>query len=101
VRRYGDPSDPPLPAPPLPDWCYDEEDGPDELRAGDSSGPNSDEVGGSSSTNGHGSSSSSSADAGSASSNFMEGVKGVVQITRQPTLGQVQKRAQELCNFNK
>lgn len=30
---------------------------------------------------------------------FAEGVKGVVQVTTQPTLSQVQRKCQDMCNW--
>uniref|UniRef100_A0A4W4EKI4 mRNA-capping enzyme n=1 Tax=Electrophorus electricus TaxID=8005 RepID=A0A4W4EKI4_ELEEL len=95
-RRYGDVDDTP-PAPQLPDWCFEdngEGDGDDDGTViGQESGP-------SSSGSNPGKKKKEKLKLGAV---FLEGVsvKGVTQLTTQPKLGQVQRKCQEFCEWEK
>ncbi|XP_074655994.1 mRNA-capping enzyme-like [Tubulanus polymorphus] len=89
-RRYGDPEETPS-APPLPDWCLESEDGLDD----------------------DGNSLNDTNDLGDGPPNkrrrqeivkkdalFMDGeVEGVETVTKQPLLGDIQKKCQKLCSW--
>ncbi|XP_029902940.1 mRNA-capping enzyme [Myripristis murdjan] len=94
-RRYGDVEDTP-PAPALPEWCFDDDDGDvddDGNVIGQESGP-------SSSGSGPGKRKKEKLKMDAV---FLEGikVKGVTQVTSQPKLGQIQRRCQEFCQWEK
>ncbi|KAG9347413.1 hypothetical protein JZ751_004980 [Albula glossodonta] len=94
-RRYGDVEDAPT-APPLPDWCFeDEEDGVDDDGniIGQESGP-------SSSGSLPGKKKKERLKLGAV---FLEGitVKGVTQVTTQPKLGEIQRKCQEFAEWEK
>ncbi|KAG5276547.1 hypothetical protein AALO_G00106940 [Alosa alosa] len=94
-RRYGEVEDAP-PAPELPDWCFDDDNGDvddDGNVIGQDSGP-----------------SSSAASSGKKKKErlklgavFLEGVsvKGVVQVTEQPKLGEIQRKCQEYAEWDR
>ncbi|MBN3301780.1 MCE1 enzyme, partial [Amia calva] len=93
--RYGDAEDAP-PAPTLPDWCFeDEEDDQDDEGniIGQDSGP-------SSSGSLPGKKKKERLKLGAV---FLEGVqvKGVTQITSQPKLGEIQRKCQQFCEWEK
>lgn len=84
-RRYGDEADCVSP-PELPDWCFDEspaeEDSGNHHSQGDSLKSGRQKGGGKKKTG-----------------QFMEGVPGVTNIACQPRLGQLQRRFQQLCDW--
>uniref|UniRef100_A0A8C5DSM7 mRNA-capping enzyme n=1 Tax=Gouania willdenowi TaxID=441366 RepID=A0A8C5DSM7_GOUWI len=97
-RRYGDEEDAP-PAPALPEWCFDDDDGvdgevdDDGNAVGQDSGP-------SSSGSGPGKRKREKLKLGAV---FLEGVsvKGVTQVTTQPKLGQIQRLCQEMAEWDR
>ncbi|XP_044024265.1 mRNA-capping enzyme isoform X3 [Siniperca chuatsi] len=94
-RRYGDEEDTP-PAPALPEWCFDEDDGEvddDGNAVGQESGPSS-----SGSTPGK-----RKKEKLKLGAVFLEGitVKGVTQVTTQPKLGEIQRKCQEMAEWDK
>ncbi|KAG7266881.1 hypothetical protein CRUP_027944 [Coryphaenoides rupestris] len=96
-RRYGDLEDAP-PAPELPDWCFDDEDGSGDVdddgnAIGQDSGP-------SSSGSAPGKRKKERLKLGAV---FLEGisVKGVTQLTTQPKLGELQRKCQEFAEWEK
>uniref|UniRef100_A0A671XVP3 mRNA-capping enzyme n=1 Tax=Sparus aurata TaxID=8175 RepID=A0A671XVP3_SPAAU len=95
-RRYGDEEDTPS-APALPEWCFDdEEDGEvddDGNAVGQDSGP-------SSSGSGPGKRKKEKLKMGAV---FLEGisVKGVTQVTTQPKLGEIQRKCQDMAEWDK
>ncbi|CAI5684092.1 unnamed protein product [Oreochromis niloticus] len=94
-RRYGDEEDAP-PAPELPEWCFDDDDGDvddDGNALGQESGP-------SSSGSAPGKRKKEKIKLGAV---FLEGVnvKGVTQVTVQPKLGEIQRMCQEMAEWDK
>ncbi|XP_030637987.1 mRNA-capping enzyme isoform X3 [Chanos chanos] len=94
-RRYGDVEDTP-PAPALPDWCFDDDDGEvddDGNVIGQESGP-------SSSGSNTGKRRKEKLKLGAV---FLEGVsvKGVTQVTTQPKLGEIQRKCQQFAEWEK
>ncbi|KAJ8270805.1 hypothetical protein GJAV_G00119480 [Gymnothorax javanicus] len=96
-RRYGDVEDAPAP-PSLPDWCFDEEEGGTEdddgnVIAQEPQGP-------SSSASQPGKKKKERLKLGAV---FLEGVtvKGVMQVTTQPKLGEIQRKCQEFAEWEK
>ncbi|XP_066533828.1 mRNA-capping enzyme [Hoplias malabaricus] len=93
-RRYGDVDDAP-PAPQLPEWCFEDDGEADDDGnvIGQDSGP-------SSSGSNPGKKKKEKLKLGAV---FLEGisVKGVNQVTTQPKLGQVQRKCQEFCEWEK
>ncbi|KAI5608474.1 mRNA-capping enzyme [Silurus asotus] len=94
-RRYGDVDDAP-PAPELPDWCF--EDGNDD--ADDDGNVIGQDSGPSSSGSNQGKKKREKLKLGAT---FLEGVsvKGVTQLTTQPKLGQIQRKCQEFCEWER
>ncbi|KAL6485719.1 hypothetical protein MHYP_G00051110 [Metynnis hypsauchen] len=95
-RRYGDVDDTPS-APQLPDWCFEDDNDGD----GDDDGNViSQESGPSSSGSNPGKKKKEKLKLGAM---FLEGVsvKGVNQVTTQPKLGQVQRKCQEFCEWER
>nr|XP_006626214.1 PREDICTED: mRNA-capping enzyme [Lepisosteus oculatus] len=98
-HRYGDVEDAP-PAPSLPDWCFEEEEedvDDDDDGGGNLIGPDS---GPSSSGSLPGKKKKERLKLGAV---FLEGVqvKGVTQVTTQPKLGQIQRKCQNFCEWEK
>nr|XP_060608996.1 mRNA-capping enzyme [Anolis sagrei ordinatus] len=93
-RRYGDVEDVPTP-PPLPEWCFDEDEEEDEE---DNCKPGTPESEAGSSTSFSGKRRKEHLKLGAV---FLEGVtvKGVTQITAQPKLGDIQQKCQQFCNW--
>ncbi|XP_006792685.1 mRNA-capping enzyme [Neolamprologus brichardi] len=94
-RRYGDGEGAP-PAPELPEWCFDDDDGDvddDGNAVGQESGP-------SSSGSAPGKRKKEKIKLGAV---FLEGVnvKGVTQVTIQPKLGEIQRMCQEMAEWDK
>uniref|UniRef100_A0A8C4IC21 mRNA-capping enzyme n=1 Tax=Dicentrarchus labrax TaxID=13489 RepID=A0A8C4IC21_DICLA len=94
-RRYGEEEDAP-PAPALPEWCFDDDDGEvddDGNAVGQESGP-------SSSGSAPGKRKKEKLKLGAV---FLEGitVKGVTQVTTQPKLGDIQRKCQEMAEWDK
>ncbi|XP_053192941.1 mRNA-capping enzyme [Scomber japonicus] len=94
-RRYGDEEDAP-PAPALPEWCFDDDDGEvddDGNAVGQESGP-------SSSGSAPGKRKKEKLKLGAV---FLEGitVKGVTQVTTQPKLGEIQRMCQQMAEWEK
>ncbi|XP_036406015.1 mRNA-capping enzyme [Megalops cyprinoides] len=97
-RRYGDVEDAPQ-APPLPEWCFDEdEDGADDDDGG--GGAVGQDSGPSSSGAAPGKKKKERLKLGAV---FLEGVtvKGVTQVTSQPKLGEIQRKCQEFAEWEK
>ncbi|XP_029984683.1 mRNA-capping enzyme isoform X2 [Sphaeramia orbicularis] len=94
-RRYGDEEDTP-PAPALPEWCFDDDEGDVD----DDGNAVSQESGPSSSGSGPGKRKKEKLKLGAV---FLEGVtvRGVTQITTQPKLGEVQRMCQEMTEWDK
>ncbi|XP_044283809.1 mRNA-capping enzyme isoform X2 [Varanus komodoensis] len=88
-RRYGDAEDAPVP-PPLPEWCFDEEE--------DNCSPGTLELKAGSSTSFSGKRRKEHLKLGAV---FLEGisVKNVTQVTTQPKLGEVQQKCQQFCGW--
>lgn len=89
-KRYGDVDDTP-PPPPRPDWCDEESEGVDDdgnaiSGGGDGSGDGPVHT-------------RRRREFNKKNPTFMEGVPGVEPITTQPTLLQIQRKCQELCNW--
>ncbi|KAI4899635.1 hypothetical protein NFI96_014635 [Prochilodus magdalenae] len=95
-RRYGDVDDTPA-APQLPDWCFEDDNDGD---VDDDGNVISQESGPSSSGSNPGKKKKEKLKLGAV---FLEGVsvKGVTQVTTQPKLGQVQRKCQEFCEWEK
>ncbi|KAM3602318.1 uncharacterized protein V6R79_001826 [Siganus canaliculatus] len=95
-RRYGDEEDAP-PAPALPEWCFDDDDSGDVDDDGNSVSQDS---GPSSSGSGPGKRKKEKLKLGAV---FLEGitVRGVTQITVQPKLGEVQRKCQEMAEWDR
>uniref|UniRef100_A0AAR2LU81 mRNA-capping enzyme n=1 Tax=Pygocentrus nattereri TaxID=42514 RepID=A0AAR2LU81_PYGNA len=95
-RRYGDVDDTPS-APQLPDWCFEDDNDGD---VDDDGNVISQESGPSSSGSNPGKKKKEKLKLGAV---FLEGVsvKGVNQVTIQPKLGQVQRKCQEFCEWEK
>ncbi|XP_072534742.1 mRNA-capping enzyme [Salminus brasiliensis] len=95
-RRYGDVDDAP-PAPQLPDWCFEDDNDGD---VDDDGNVISQESGPSSSGSNPSKKKKEKLKLGAV---FLEGVsvKGVNQVTAQPKLGQVQRKCQEFCEWEK
>ncbi|XP_022518175.2 mRNA-capping enzyme [Astyanax mexicanus] len=95
-RRYGDVDDTPAP-PQLPDWCFEDDNDGD---VDDDGNVISQESGPSSSGSNPGKKKKEKLKLGAV---FLEGVsvKGVNQVTTQPKLGQVQRKCQEFCEWQK
>lgn len=87
-HRYGEVEDTP-PAPPLPDWCDESEDGLDDegnAVAEDGTGQN-------------GSRKRFKREVVKKDAKFVDGVTSVRQVTDQPRLGNVQQRVQQMCDW--
>uniref|UniRef100_UPI0037E8D94D mRNA-capping enzyme n=1 Tax=Semicossyphus pulcher TaxID=241346 RepID=UPI0037E8D94D len=95
-RRYDDEEHAP-PAPALPEWCFDDEDGGEVDDDGNAVGR---ESGPSSSGSSHGKRKKEKLKLGAV---FLEGitVKGVTQVTTQPKLGDIQRKCQEMAEWEK
>ncbi|TKS76287.1 mRNA-capping enzyme [Collichthys lucidus] len=95
-RRYGDEEDAP-PAPELPEWCFDDGDDGEVDDDGNAVGQ---ESGPSSSGSAAGKRKKEKLKLGAV---FLEGitVKGVTQITTQPKLGEIQRKCQEMAEWDK
>ncbi|KAE8286682.1 mRNA-capping enzyme Polynucleotide 5'-triphosphatase [Larimichthys crocea] len=95
-RRYGDEEDAP-PAPALPEWCFDDGDDGEVDDDGNAVGQ---ESGPSSSGSAAGKRKKEKLKLGAV---FLEGitVKGVTQITTQPKLGEIQRKCQEMAEWDK
>uniref|UniRef100_A0A8C7D3H2 mRNA-capping enzyme n=1 Tax=Oncorhynchus kisutch TaxID=8019 RepID=A0A8C7D3H2_ONCKI len=96
-RRYGDVEDAP-PAPALPEWCFDDDDG-DQDDDGNVIGQES-QSGPSSSESAPGKRRKERLKFGAI---FVEGVtvKGVTQVTTQPKLAEIQRKCQEFAEWEK
>lgn len=121
-RRYEDEEDA-FPAPPLPDWCFDQGDGSsnghsvpadelDDSHNQEEADDNDDAVvsaGTKRSLDGEGSSADDSAGGSrrkkmkkefiKKNARFMEGVPGVTLVSDQPRLGNLQKMVQDMCGW--
>lgn len=95
-RRYGDVEDAPA-APPLPEWCFDEDEEEDGDDDGSASAPASEP---SSSHTGQSKKKKERLKLGAV---FLEGVsvKGVSQVTAQPKLGEIQRKCQQFSEWDK
>lgn len=95
-RRYGDVEDAPA-APPLPEWCFDEDEEEDGDEDGSASAPASEP---SSSHTGQSKKKKERLKLGAV---FLEGVsvKGVSQVTAQPKLGEIQRKCQQFSEWDK
>ncbi|XP_041109642.1 mRNA-capping enzyme isoform X1 [Polyodon spathula] len=95
-RRYGDVEDAPS-APPLPDWCFEDDDADDVDDEGNTIGQDS---GPSSSGSLPGKRKKERLKLGAV---FLEGiqVKGVTQITTQPKLGEIQRKCQQFSEWER
>lgn len=95
-RRYGDVDDTPAP-PQLPDWCFEDDNDGD---VDDDGNVISQESGPSSSGSNPGKKKKEKLKLGAV---FLEGVSvnGVNQVTTQPRLGQVQRKCQEFCEWQR
>ncbi|KAL4218429.1 hypothetical protein ACF0H5_023164 [Mactra antiquata] len=87
-HRYGDVDDTP-PAPPLPDWCNESEEGIDD------DGNVIEEDG----TNQNGQRKRFKREVVKKNAKFVDGVVGVTQVTEQPRLGQIQSLVQDMCSW--
>uniref|UniRef100_A0A3Q3WR72 mRNA-capping enzyme n=1 Tax=Mola mola TaxID=94237 RepID=A0A3Q3WR72_MOLML len=95
-RRYGDEEDTP-PAPALPEWCFEDDDSGEVDDDGNAIGQ---ESGPSSSGSWPGKRKKEKLKLGAV---FLEGVtvKGVTQFTTQPKLGEIQRKCQEMAEWDK
>lgn len=95
-RRYGDVEDAPA-APPLPEWCFDEDEEEDGEEDGSASAPASEP---SSSHTGQSKKKKERLKLGAV---FLEGVsvKGVSQVTTQPKLGEIQRKCQQFSEWDR
>ncbi|KAM3851288.1 mRNA-capping enzyme isoform 3-T3 [Vipera latastei] len=93
-RRYGDVADAPAP-PPLPEWCFEEEEEDGEE---DNCKPGTPESEACSSTSFSGRKRKEHLKLGAV---FLEGisVKRVIQVTTQPRLGEIQLKCQQFCGW--
>ena len=97
--RYDDASEAPV-APERPDWCFEEgDDGVDD------DGNAMDDSGVGSSINGdnhrQGGGGRRRRELHKKDPKFMDGVPGVTAVTEQPLLGEIQRRIQDICGWNK
>ncbi len=99
-------------APPLPDWCFqeDREDAEDDEGNPTDQGANGhhqEAPGGSGDGGGGGDHQDSDGRGGrrrehfKRNPTFMPGVPGVTPVTEQPLLGQIQRRVQDMCGWRK
>ncbi|XP_046548823.1 mRNA-capping enzyme-like [Haliotis rubra] len=89
-ERYGDKEDTPS-APPLPDWCLEYDDSVDD--DGNSMNNQSE----TSRQNGSG---KRRREFNKKDAKFMEGVSGVLHVTMQPRLSQIQQNVQRMCDWS-
>jgi len=112
-ERYGDPSDAPA-APERPEWCFEddqEQAEDDDEGVGQSAASNGGRhSGGGDEGNGGGEGHDAGVSGGGGrrrrelnkkNPQFMDGVPGVRPVTEQPLLQQVQRRVQDMCEWNK
>ncbi|XP_070781922.1 mRNA-capping enzyme isoform X2 [Enoplosus armatus] len=95
-RRYGDEEDAPS-APALPEWCFDDDDDGEVDDDGNAVGQ---ESGPSSSGSAPGKRKKEKLKLGAV---FLEGitVKGITQVTTQPKLGEIQRKCQEMAEWDR
>ncbi len=102
--RYGDVSDAPV-APPLPDWCFEEDGEPNEDDEGNAinngNGHSSQEPGGSGGGGGGGGGGGRRRELNKKNPQFMPGVPGVTPVTDSQLLQQIQRRVQDMCEWRK
>ncbi|XP_056337148.1 mRNA-capping enzyme [Danio aesculapii] len=95
-RRYGDVEDAPA-APPLPEWCFDEDEEEDGDEDGSASAPASEP------SSSHSGQSKKKKERLKMGAVFLEGVsvKGVSQVTTQPKLGEIQRKCQQFSEWDR
>lgn len=112
LRRYGD-EDEPFPTPQLPDWCYEYDDDNDSSHNHSeqqySNNEQYDDTDGNDDAVDEGSSSSGKpppakrskrSEFNKVNATFMSGVSGVIHVSDQPRLNNLQKLVQEMCEWN-